>query len=599
MGIQDKWRYCSNCQALAFAGGGSLGVCQGTTPPGGAHNFSSSGNYGLVDDDVAVPGQDNWRWCRKCQAMCFAGSGGSCAAGGQHDHTGSGDYTMEQSQNGTLGQDNWRWCRKCQVLAFAGGPSPGACAAGGVHDHTGSGDYVLTQVPDCSGLLAKIDEINQKIAAIEASPGYIKVTDPTPGKPGAGGPITSTPNPVLLAQVHQLQAELPAADAAYAACQAQQHDAVFDLVCNATTCVSIKAVYASIAAQLDGKVVGYACSVGRTLTYQAFGDARTNANAPARPFLSATKITVASVSKIATALAAIRVLGQRGISLDAPIGGYLPSDWVLDPAIAAITFRQLLAQSSGIKDYGDFTLDYAKLKWFFTLPVVPNTTKCTGPMATDLPDPFNANDKSRCYSNYNFAIFRILLPLIDKTVADAPKSANFAADLAAAYVKIVGANVFEPVGVSGVDTKPPATGPQADAYAFAYLFPGTAPGFDWGDNTLSAGAAGWYFSVEDFAAVLASLNKNDGRILTAAQLQDMLSSQLGWDWLTDLSGNRWVEKNGGWGTGSGQEISTSVALFGPGLIGVLFMNSDTAGTQKLSADGVLHNAYLAAIQPRP
>jgi hypothetical protein len=50
---------------------------------------------------------------------------------------------------------------------------------------------------------------------------------------------------------------------------------------------------------------------------------------------------------------------------------------------------------------------------------------------------------------------------------------------------------------------------------------------------------------------------------------------------------------------TGQSISTTVALFGPGLIGVLFMNSDTAATPKLSADEVLHNAYVAAIQPPP
>ena len=42
-------------------------------------------------------------------------------------------------------QENWRWCKKCQVLAFAGNPST-ACAAGGVHDYTSSGNYVLETV---------------------------------------------------------------------------------------------------------------------------------------------------------------------------------------------------------------------------------------------------------------------------------------------------------------------------------------------------------------------------------------------------------------------------------------------------------------------
>jgi hypothetical protein len=171
MSIQDKWQYCSNCQTLAFSGGGSGGVCPGATPAGGPHNFSRRGNYGLIDNDAAVPGQDNWRWCRRCQALCFGASRGSCPAGGPHDYTGSGDYTLEQTQNGVPGQDNWRWCHKCEVLAFAGGSTLGACAAGGVHDHSGSGDYVLDEVSDCSTLQQQIsaqpkDRVYRKLARL-------------------------------------------------------------------------------------------------------------------------------------------------------------------------------------------------------------------------------------------------------------------------------------------------------------------------------------------------------------------------------------------------------------------------------------------------
>jgi hypothetical protein len=94
-----------------------------------------------------VVGQDNWRWCNKCQALSFAGGSalGKCSAGGQHDHSGSGDYVVEKL-GPTLPeyfQSFWRWCRKCQVLALTASASNGACAAGGTHDHTGSGDYVL------------------------------------------------------------------------------------------------------------------------------------------------------------------------------------------------------------------------------------------------------------------------------------------------------------------------------------------------------------------------------------------------------------------------------------------------------------------------
>jgi hypothetical protein len=43
-------------------------------------------------------------------------------------------------------QANWRYCRKCQGLFFAG-HGKGVCPAGGGHDDTGSGDYILSQNP--------------------------------------------------------------------------------------------------------------------------------------------------------------------------------------------------------------------------------------------------------------------------------------------------------------------------------------------------------------------------------------------------------------------------------------------------------------------
>jgi kumamolisin len=142
---QYNWRWCNKCQALCFAGGPSPGPCAA----GGNHDHAGSGDYVLVQN---IPpgsiGQDNWCWCNKCQTLTFAGSTslGPCKAGGTHNHTGSGNYVLFQGlAPGQAGQSNWRWCNKCQELAFAGNPSPGPCPAGGNHDHTGSGNYVLTQ----------------------------------------------------------------------------------------------------------------------------------------------------------------------------------------------------------------------------------------------------------------------------------------------------------------------------------------------------------------------------------------------------------------------------------------------------------------------
>ena len=346
-------------------------------------------------------------------------------------------------------------------------------------------------------------------------------------------------------------------------------------VCDATQCVSIADVYKNIAAKLNGKVVGYACTVGSAkLGAYSHGEARTNANAPSRMFLPSTKINVASVSKVVTALAAIRVLAKNCVSLDSGIGGYLPGDWQLDSHVAAITFRQLLSHRSGIKDYGNNSQSYDILKNFFTQSV--DSTKnsdCQGKPGYDPTNPINPNNHNPCYSNYNFGIFRVLLPWIDGFVDDPQHRPE---KLASAYIKLVQKHVFEPVGAINVDANPPATGPQATGYAFAYQYPGTTGGWDWNDQRLFVGASGWYLSIDDIAKVLYSLNKNDGRILTSTQLQDMESTKLGWDVTTDASGYRWVEKNGGLGW-NGTTISTSIALFGPGVFGALFINSDVLG----------------------
>ena len=146
-GTQHDWRWCKKCECLAFAGHATPGKCAA----GGKHNHSESGNYALIHNAPGVPGQDNWRWCKKCECLAFAGhpQPGKCPAGGKHNHSESGNYTLLNNAPQAPGQKNWRWCKKCECLAFAGHATPGKCPAGGTHDHSGSGNYTLMQMaPD-------------------------------------------------------------------------------------------------------------------------------------------------------------------------------------------------------------------------------------------------------------------------------------------------------------------------------------------------------------------------------------------------------------------------------------------------------------------
>jgi CubicO group peptidase (beta-lactamase class C family) len=331
-------------------------------------------------------------------------------------------------------------------------------------------------------------------------------------------------------------------------------------------------------------VVGYGLLVGRSPKLEAFGHARTAADG-ARPFTTTTKIPMASVSKAITALAAVRVLAKRGISLDAHIGKFLPDGWQVDESMASITFRQLLSQTSGIKDYGNDEQDFARMKKLFTRKVPDKVkTTCTGSDKVN-PQPFDPHDKGYCYSNNNFSIFRILLPKVEGLASDDPER------LANRYVQIVQDNVFEPVGAKHVACKPPE---GSENYAFSYAFPGKASGHDWGDDTLGCGAAGWYLSIDDIAKVLHSLNSKDGKILTEAQFQMMETQALGFDMRTTASGYRYLEKNGGWTAGN-TKISTTIAFIGPGVIGALFMNSNIGREPDVGADAVLRAAYQKAV----
>jgi hypothetical protein len=134
---QQDWRWCRKCLGMAYAGG-----APGPCPAGGTHDHTASGNYGFPINAPWVPGQRNWRWCRKCMGMTFGGAAPApCIAGGTHDLSASGEYTALRN-----GQANWRWCSKCQCLAYGAG-APGSCPAGGTHDHGGSGNYWLAFTP--------------------------------------------------------------------------------------------------------------------------------------------------------------------------------------------------------------------------------------------------------------------------------------------------------------------------------------------------------------------------------------------------------------------------------------------------------------------
>jgi CubicO group peptidase (beta-lactamase class C family) len=374
-------------------------------------------------------------------------------------------------------------------------------------------------------------------------------------------------------------------------------------ICQGTQCVKTCDIEKSIKSQLAGKVTGYSFFAGNYPKFVSYGDARIAADGDV-DFKSNTKITVASVSKFVTTVAAVRILDKKGVSLDSPIGPYLPADWNMQSNyIKNITFAQLLGQRSGIKDYGNVSMDYAKLKSFFTASTNPNAnTMCQGSGVINPANPVNVNNQGWCYSNYNFAIMRVLLPKVAGYAEDA-NQATRPTTLANQYTKLVQQNVFDLVGQTGVTCKPPV---NSSNYAFAYKTPNSnANGTDFGDVSGICGAAGWYLSVEDMAKVMLSLSAKDGKILQASGGKDLFETIRVRGLGLDVDNAQELEKNGGWGAncsnGVCDNITTSVAEFGPvtgpRVLGVLFINSNISGGG--GAQGVLEKAYFDSLYTKP
>jgi CubicO group peptidase (beta-lactamase class C family) len=370
-------------------------------------------------------------------------------------------------------------------------------------------------------------------------------------------------------------------------------------ICDGKSCINVCKLEKEIRSRLDGHVVGYSFFAGQYPHFASGGKARTAADGGNVDFSSTTKFSAGSVSKFISAVGTIAVLDKYGVSVDAAIGPYLPADWSASSYIKNLTFAQLLSQTTGIKTYGNVAQTYAQLKTFYTQSISnAASTACPNNTTTINVNPINPNNMGYCYSNYNFAILRILLPKVAGYSEDA-NQATRPQTLANQFQVLVQQNVFDKVGQAGVACKPPSSIPGATTYSWAHVYPGSQLGTDFGDESLVCGAASWNVSTEDMAKVVMSLNKGDGKILKTSpdRYAEMRTRRFG----LDVAGNGEIEKNGAWGSGNGNLHTASMAVFGPvagngpRVLATLLLNSDISGGPNAgnNAQAVLEQAYAA------
>ncbi|HOY19911.1 MAG TPA: serine hydrolase domain-containing protein [Haliscomenobacter sp.] len=283
-----------------------------------------------------------------------------------------------------------------------------------------------------------------------------------------------------------------------------------------------------------------------------------------------TRMHVASVSKYITAVAMVKLLDSKGISLDAKIINYLPAHWVKGPKINQISFRNLLTHTSG------FSTGTSSSNYTFMKQNVANGVAGVG-----------GSD----YENMNFGLCRLLLAVINGNI---PQNFNAGPltdqvwDMVSinAYKNYCQTQIFNPAGVANASFVP------LPAYknALAYKFPHNGEkGWNSGDLSSMAGGAAWRLSVDDLLKVMDHVRRRN-TILQAGRTQQALDAKLGIDIIKSTPAGNLYSKNGSWSSGGRSE--KSVIFFMPeGMELVLLVNSKVSAND-WSIRGIVQDLYI-------
>ncbi|WP_051030176.1 hypothetical protein [Nocardia takedensis] len=116
---QPQWRKCNKCLTLFWDGDavGFKGVCRADGLAHDARNASLT--YILHHDDGAdAYRQPHWRFCGNCAALFYngGGAGGVCPQGGAHRPLGYDFVLPHNPGEDAWNQAGWRFCRKCHGM---------------------------------------------------------------------------------------------------------------------------------------------------------------------------------------------------------------------------------------------------------------------------------------------------------------------------------------------------------------------------------------------------------------------------------------------------------------------------------------------------
>ena len=346
-----------------------------------------------------------------------------------------------------------------------------------------------------------------------------------------------------------------------------------------------------IEAQLTGKVPGFGYRIiinGQPYTkgVNGGGKSRFMIDAPERNYTSGVRQDIGSCSKLMTALLVIKVLERNSLSIEEKVWKYCPSYFKPSADFKKVTFRDLLAHTSGVIKHGNHPNtkgQLADMQDCYENGIYDATdinTIVNGP----LPGKYLATKPfgQYAYSNAGYGVCRVALPYLvaikeNPELLQTLKNAEGNYDqinraVATAFRSLLRTEVFLPAGLTWhnyIDLKAwgSPTNELTKYYNPSSPQPPTSDDDDWepasnivnpnlagsnnGNSFLASGSGGLYMNADEVAQVVAAMRANKivkYEIVELMKLGDGKGNQMGFDNGTAGKHGTYYHKNG---SGSG------------------------------------------------
>jgi len=334
----------------------------------------------------------------------------------------------------------------------------------------------------------------------------------------------------------------------------------------------------NIRAALDGQTVGYAYAInqdGELVKSGASGYARTQIDGQMDQSASK-RMNIASISKTISAVAVLKLLEKRGLSINDLIAPWLPQDWSLGPGVSTLSFKNLLTHRTGFvsnNSYLEQTISFIAIKKTIAIGV--------------------SQSQTYKYQNVNFALCRVIIPALWKGLAGAPEIGEIDATSASLFYRnFVETEIMDKIGVMNVDCiNPPGELPTLGYYSKRAGEHGLDYG-QWNWYELCA-AGGYYLSAIELANFMVHIRYDD-MLLSPANRAIMDKNHFGWCESGIMIGSKGSYYNHGgsieWDTGTIKGNMRGLVVKYPNNIeAVLLINSDIANGNYITT--IMTQAY--------